>query len=44
VVIKVAADVAADIVGHEKTSMTYGLYSDELSLAVKQEALVKLAY
>jgi hypothetical protein len=31
-------------VGHEKTTMTYGLYSGGLSLAVKREALDKLAY
>ena len=33
-----------DIVGHEKTTMTYGLYSGGLSLAVKREALAKLGY
>ena len=32
-------NVVADIVGHEKTTMNYGLYSGGLSLAVKQEAL-----
>jgi integrase len=37
-------NVVADIVGHEKTTMTYGLYSGGLSLAVKAEALDKLAY
>ncbi len=40
----VAENVVADIVGHEKTTMTYGLYSGGLSLAVKREALDKLAY
>ncbi len=40
----VAENVVADIVGHEKTTMTYGLYSGGLSLAVKREALKKLAY
>ena len=40
----VPENVVADIVGHAKTTMTYGLYSDGLSLAVKQEALAKLAY
>ncbi len=40
----VSENVVADIVGHEKTTMTYGLYSGGLSLAVKQEALAKLAY
>jgi len=39
-----AENVVADIVGHEKTTMTYGLYSGGLSLAVKREALDKLAY
>ena len=33
-----------DAVGHEKTTMTYGLYSGGVSLAVKREALDKLAY
>ncbi len=37
-------NVVADIVGHEKTTMTYGLYSGGLSLAVKRETLDKLAY
>ena len=40
----VPENVVADIVGHEKTTMTYGLYSGGLSLAVKREALDKLAY
>jgi hypothetical protein len=40
----VPENVVADIVGHEKTTMTDGLYSGGLSLAVKQEALAKLAY
>ena len=40
----VPENVVADIVGHEKTTMTYGLYSGGVSLAVKGEALVKLAY
>ena len=40
----VAENVDADIVGHEKTTMTYGLYSGGLSLAVKRDALDKLAY
>ena len=40
----VPENVVADIVGHEKTTMTYGLYSGGLSLAVKQEALNKLTY
>ncbi len=37
-------NVVADIVGHEKTTMTYGLYSGGVSLAVKREALDKLVY
>ena len=37
-------NVVADIVGHEKTTMTYGLYSGGVSLAVKRDALDKLTY
>ena len=40
----VPENVVADIVGHEKTTMTYGLYSGGLSLDVKRDALDKLAY
>jgi len=40
----VPENVVADIVGHEKTTMTYGLYSGGVSLAVKREALDKLNY
>ena len=40
----VPENVVADIVGHEKTTMTYGLYSGGLSLAVKRDALDKLVY
>ena len=40
----VAENIVADIVGHEKTTMTYGLYSGGLSLEVKREALEKLEY
>ena len=40
----VPENVVADIVGHEKQTMTYGLYSGGVSLAVKREALDKLAY
>ena len=40
----VPENVVADIVGHEKTTMTYGLYSGGLSLAVKSDGLDKLAY
>ena len=38
----VLGNVVADIVGHEKATMTYGLYSGGVSLAVKREALAKL--
>lgn len=41
---KVPENVAADILGHEKKTMTYGLYSDGASLAVKARALGKLRY
>ncbi len=40
----VPENVVADLVGHEKNTMTYGLYSGGISLAVKREALDKLAY
>jgi integrase len=40
----VPENVVADIVGHEKPTMTFGLYSGGVSLAVKREALAKLAY
>jgi integrase len=36
--------VAADIVGHDKPTMTYGLYSGGASLATKAAAIKKLAY
>ena len=35
---------ATPTVGHEKTTMTYGLYSGGVSLAVKRGALEMLAY
>jgi integrase len=35
-------NVVADIVGHEKPTMTFGLYSGGVSLAVKAKALAKL--
>jgi len=37
-------NVVADIVGHEKTTMTYGLYSGGISLAVKRKGLESLRY
>lgn len=40
----VAENVVADIVGHEKPRITYGLYSGGSSLKVKAEALAKLSY
>ena len=40
----VAENVAADIVGHEKNTMTYGLYSGGNALEVKREALEKISY
>ena len=40
----VPENVVADLVGHEKPRITYGLYSGGTSLAVKAKALAKLAY
>ncbi|MGO8868849.1 MAG: tyrosine-type recombinase/integrase [Alphaproteobacteria bacterium] len=40
----VAENVAADILGHEKPRITYGLYSGGASLAQKLEAIEKLNY
>lgn len=37
-------NVVADIVGHEKPRITYGLYSGGTTLKVKAEALSKLSY
>ena len=37
-------NVVADIVGHEKPRITYGLYSGGTSISVKREALAKLSY
>jgi integrase len=36
--------VSADILGHDKPTMTYGLYSGGASLATKREAIEKLSY
>ena len=36
--------VTADIVGHKKHTMTYGLYSGGLSFANKAAAMAKLQY
>ena len=41
---RVPEGVSADIVGHEKPNMTYGLYSGGASLAVKREANNLLKY
>jgi integrase len=40
----VPENVAADILGHEKPSITYGLYSGGSSLEVKKNALELLSY
>jgi integrase len=41
---EVLEGVAADILGHEKQTMTYGLYSGGSSLKQKRDALHKLKY
>lgn len=40
----VAENVVADTVGHEKATVTFGLYSGGTSLAVKTKALANLVY
>jgi integrase len=40
----VSEGVTADIVGHEKHTMTYGLYSGGNSLAIKKEAIERASY
>ncbi len=40
----VSENLAADIVGHEKPRITYGLYSGGASLEVKRAAIEKIAY
>ncbi len=40
----VPENITADIVGHEKKTITYGLYSGGASLTVKAKALAKLVY
>lgn len=37
-------NITADIVGHEKPRMTYGLYSGGTSLDVKRQAVAKIRY
>ena len=41
---EVLEGVAADILGHEKQTMTYGLYSGGTSLTQKRDAIHKLKY
>jgi hypothetical protein len=40
----VAETVAADIIGHEKKSMTYGVYSGGSTLKTMKAAIEKLKY
>ena len=40
----VPESISADIVGHEKTNLTYGLYSGGTSIEQKREAIGKLDY
>ena len=40
----VSEHIAADLLGHEITTMTYGLYARGVGLEVKREALAKLKY
>jgi hypothetical protein len=40
----VAESVAADLLGHQKRTMTYGLYSGGTSLNIKRAALEKVKY
>lgn len=40
----VVEGVAADILGHKKQTMTYGVYSGGTSLATKAKAIAKLVY
>jgi hypothetical protein len=40
----VPENVSADILGHDKSTMTYGLYSGGTSLKTKREANEKLRY
>lgn len=40
----VPENIAADIIGHDKPTMTYGLYSGGTSLEVKRVALEKIDY
>jgi len=40
----VLENVATDIIGHDKPTMTYGLYSGGASLKTMREAIEKLRY
>lgn len=40
----ISENVAADIVGHEKPRITYGLYSGGASLEVKRKAIIKVIF
>lgn len=40
----IAENIAADIVGHEKQTMTYGLYSGGASIEQKRDAVEKLNF
>lgn len=40
----VSENLAADIVGHDKPRITFGLYSDGNALEIKREALEKVSY
>jgi integrase len=40
----VPENVSADILGHDKPTMTYGLYSGGASMATKRDAIKKLRY
>ena len=40
----VAENIAADIVGHEKQTMTYGLYSGGASIEQKRDAVEKVSF
>lgn len=41
---KVPEGIAADIIGHDKPSMTYGLYSGGADMTSKKEALERIRY
>jgi integrase len=37
-------NISSDIVGHEKKTMTYGLYSGGTSMKLKKQAIEKIRY